>query len=565
MNTRLMFVLGFVSMVFGAVESLAQGPAEQPHTVQTTVQANILSYVEEAYTLRMGKHYDSRKLKVPPQPPRATLRERRAPEPRRTLESSFDVVVSSTLPVPDTDIAVGPNHLVVVNSEGVFAYLKDGTNLLDVVLSDFFSSLAPIDAPLDPQVLYDEFWDRWVVLAIDIPPAGNNSDLLLAVSVGGSPVGPYHQVKIGTLLPSFDPDGPGPIPAEPHRAERPKVGIEKRQIYVTFEMPATSSGVFGGTAVWNISKWAQTDPTPLGGFYDGQTVTIQAGIRPFSMGNDYDNERTLTPVEIHGEIVGSPVDRGVFLAAYGGVEIDNRANEALGISQALQIFWITSVGPTVSKMVVPMGQVDDVSGFSEFPPAPQRNGPPTIPSGERLIYDGVWRAGAMWLVTTVVPPSGVDATEATAHWLRLNAPNPTSLSLAEQGDISADTLVSGAHTYYPSLDVSPGGRVAVGFSVSAPELELSSAVAFLGSECNTPGVEVQPALLRRGTAVWSGAAWGRHSGIDWDSGECFWAHNAHPVSGAPNSWAGTVGEFCFDPTFIFGDGFESGTLAGWCQ
>ncbi len=563
MSHRVLFLFSFIAMYSGMVESPVRATGEKPHTVQTTVQANILSYVEEPYTLQMGAHYDTRKLKVPPRPTAAMPRARRLPEAKRTLESSFDVVVSSTLPVPDTDLAVGPNHLIAVNSDGVFAYLKDGTNLLNDSLSGFFMNLAPIDAPLDPRVLYDEFWDRWVVLAIDV--SGTTSDLLLAVSVDGSPMGPYHQVKIGTLLPNHDPDGPGPRPAEPHRAEFPKVGIEKRQIYVTFEMLAVSNNALGGTTVWNISKWAQTDPTPLGGFYDGQTVTLQAGVRPFSMGDDYDNERTLTPVEIHGEIVGSPVDRGIFLAAYGGVEIDTRSTEALGTSQALQIFWITSVGPTVSKMVVPMGSVDDVSGFSELPEAPQRNTPLTIDTGDRLIYDGVWRAGAMWLVTTVVPPAGVDAAEATAHWVLLNAPNPSTLSLSEQGDISGDTLVSGAHTYYPSLDVSAGGRVAVGFSVSAPELELSSAVAFLGSVCNTPDVEVQPSLLRRGTAVRAGAQWGRHSGIDWDFGECFWVHNAHPVSGAPDSWAGTVGEFCFDPAFIFGDGFESGTLAGWCQ
>ncbi|MEM7584628.1 MAG: hypothetical protein AAF560_14655 [Acidobacteriota bacterium] len=273
----------------------------------------------------------------------------------------------------------------------------------------------------------------------------------------------------------------------------------------------------------------------------------------------------MTPVEIYGEIVGSPADRGIFLASYGGVSMGARSRQALGESQVLQIFWITSIGPTVSKMVVPMGQVDDVGGFVDLPFAPQLNVLGSIPTGRRLISDGVWRQGAMWLVTTVVPPAGVDAGEATAHWVHLDAPNPTMLTLLEQGDISGDTFVSGAHTYYPSLDVSPAGRVAVGFSVSAPEFELSSAVAFLGSACNASGVEVQPTLLRRGTALWEGGLWGRYSGLDWDLGDCFWAHNAHPSSGAPNSWTSTVGEICFDVGFIFGDGFESGTLAGWCQ
>lgn len=145
-----------------------------------------------------------------------------------------------------------------------------------------------------------------------------------------------------------------------------------------------------------------------------------------------------------------------------------------------------------------------------------------------------------------------------------------TVSLLKQGNISGDEVVPNAHTYYPSLDVSPDGVVAIGYSLSATNFELSSLLSFLGPRCGVSDVAQAPDFLRRGATVWLGAGgrWGDYSDTVWDSGTCFWSHNAHPIVGpnpASATWQTSVGKFCIDPSLVFRDGFESGTTAGWCS
>jgi hypothetical protein len=168
----------------------------------------------------------------------------------------------------------------------------------------------------------------------------------------------------------------------------------------------------------------------------------------------------------------------------------------------------------------------------------------------------------------VKPPNGVDAGEATAHWVRLAAPSPTNIILEAQGNISADTITPNAHTFYPSLGVSSDGIVAVGYSFSSAQLELSSGLSFLtGPRCGLPLLELAPEFLRRGSAPWGAPGeWGDQSATLVDSGGggfCFWVHNAHPIMGVIATWASAIGKFCLDPALVFLNGFEGGNPLGW--
>ena len=549
---RLWFLISlFVLLVLPAVAE-----------AQSAIKAKAVGYVEQSFTLAKGSHYDMTpgdgdsievlvEAPLVPFPADTLLWETtQEPPPKFTLTDSWDVSSSNVIIPADAELAVGPSHIIAVNNTGIFAYEKVNGNLvLSNSLTDFFSVLSPTNLPVDPVVFYDNFRDRFVALALDADPSLPDSDLLAAVSATGSPTGEWYQVKIPTLLPNFDPDGPGPDPAEPHWSDRPMAGMEQFQVYVAFNM-ASSGGIIGGTAVWNIWK---------DGWYDGMSATIQAGIRPFSAGNDYVNEVPLRPVRLHGKIVDDIVDRGIFLAGYQGRRFSG--------TPSLQIFWLTTVGPSVNKFIIPLGNVDDVAGFGNLPPAPQRNSGLQVSTGQRFVYSGHWRDSVMWLSTMVVPPSGSDASEATAHWIQMDVPDTSSFSLRDQGDVSGNELVPSAHTYFPSLDFSSDGVVAISYAISAPNLELSSALSFIGPRCSSPQVALAPQFLRRGSAVWSGNGqrWGDYSDTVWDEGLCFWSHNAHPVPAAMQTWTSAVGKFCVDPSLVFEDGFESGTTDGWCS
>lgn len=527
------------------------------------IDARVVTYVEEPYTLKEGAFYDHRVLdSIEPQPVNPVtpgldkLLPLILPSPEPVVpDPIFDVSTGTSLSVPPTPtLGVGETHLVAATSQGVFGFTTTGTAVFGSTLPSFFSPLSPASVS-EPRAIYDQRYQRFVVIALDVDSSAPDADLLIAVSDDSDPAGTWYYLKVPTYLPTFDPDGAGPRPAGPHIPSNPMIGMEKNQIYVSFNMHTPNSATFDGTAIWNIWKWQVENAT---GLYAGNgTTTIQAALRPFSIGNDYANEVPLTPVNlVDGSPAGdSSVNRGILLAGYGGKSISG--------NPSLQIFWVATVGPTISKMVVPLGAGVDNLGVP-LPDAPQPGTSTGIPTGTRDIHSAMWLLPSqLWLATVVVPPSGPDAGEATAHWALVNAAGTSGLTLANQGDVSADQLIDDTYTFNPSIvQVSPE-LVAVSYSASASNLPLSSMISFISPLCDQTQVALAPDFLRVGTSPWDGGAWGPVSGIG-GTGNCVWSHNAHAIAGGGGSWTSSVGKFCVDPGLIFEDGFETGSANGWC-
>jgi hypothetical protein len=81
---------------------------------------------------------------------------------------------------PDTDGAVGPNHLVIAVNGGWKVQRRTGATLLNQTLGDFWAGLwdpnnmaggSACEAPFDPRVLYDPGTNRWITVAIRGPTA----------------------------------------------------------------------------------------------------------------------------------------------------------------------------------------------------------------------------------------------------------------------------------------------------------------------------------------------------------------------------------------------------------
>lgn len=555
--------LAVMCLLFGYTgQSLAQESATPPQSQGHGFTVRFLDYVELPYTLQEGE-YDHRPLDGPTKeqlgeeiiatpgldrqnpilPPR---RDSALPEP------VFDVFTGTSLSQgPAPTIAVGPNHVVAVSSQGISGFTKAGSLVMSSTLPAFFATATATE----PRVLWDKTYNRYVVIALDVDFQTPDADLLAAVSDDADPAGTWFIIKIPTYLPTFDPDGPGPRPAGPHFPSNPMIGMEENQIYVSFEMRTAGSAAFAGTAVWNLWKWT----VPLsGGFYSGSgTTTIQAALRPFSVGNDYGNEVALTPVTIEGESPsgGSFASRGIFLAGYGGKTFSG--------APGLQVFWVGTIGPTVNKMLVPLGIADNTS-IPTLPGAPQPSTSSLVPTGKRNVQSAMWVVDKLWLTTMVVPASGPDGGEATAAWALIDAPATSGLSLVDSGLISGNELVDDTYTFNASIVTSDAQTVGVSFSAAASQLPLSSLVAFIGPFCDQPNVQLAPDFLRVGTSAWEGSFWGPVSGTGVE-GNCIWSHNAHAIPGGGGSWSSSVGKFCREPGLVFKDGFETGQPNGWCQ
>jgi HYR domain/Carboxypeptidase regulatory-like domain len=94
---------------------------------------------------------------------------------------------------PDTNAAVGPNHVVVVTNMGVTMYDKSG----NVVKAQFRLSQLLVGIPNagadngDPVALYDQLADRWILSQFNLTVTNGSTHQHIAVSKTGDPTGAY--------------------------------------------------------------------------------------------------------------------------------------------------------------------------------------------------------------------------------------------------------------------------------------------------------------------------------------------------------------------------------------
>lgn len=67
---------------------------------------------------------------------------------------------------PDPQIAVGLNHIVLTVNNQIDIYNKSGGNLYQNTLSEWFSDISPSGDPFDPRIVFDNFSNRWIILAL---------------------------------------------------------------------------------------------------------------------------------------------------------------------------------------------------------------------------------------------------------------------------------------------------------------------------------------------------------------------------------------------------------------
>ncbi|HUM70628.1 MAG TPA: hypothetical protein PLK31_17485, partial [Chloroflexota bacterium] len=95
---------------------------------------------------------------------------------------------------PDPIMAAGPNHLIAIVNLAFEIYDKTGTTLAGpTTMASFFASVGTGCAtnPFDPNVVYDEEADRWVIAA-----DGNGTHYCIAVSQTPDPLGAYNIYSI---------------------------------------------------------------------------------------------------------------------------------------------------------------------------------------------------------------------------------------------------------------------------------------------------------------------------------------------------------------------------------
>ncbi len=134
-----------------------------------------------------------------------------SPSPLRTpiIRDSFATLGFTGWIPPDPDVAVGHSDLVVVVNPRIAFYDRDGNQIYNNTLSNFFSPLNPPSFIFDPRVIYDLEDHRFVVVALAMNSSTQESYFLLAVSTDSTAQGTWAFWKINANVNNTWADFPG--------------------------------------------------------------------------------------------------------------------------------------------------------------------------------------------------------------------------------------------------------------------------------------------------------------------------------------------------------------------
>ncbi len=118
----------------------------------------------------------------------------------QTVDKSFEGITWSDKRPPDPEIAVGPNHIILVVNSKIAIYSKDGVLISNNNLLTFFNSITPPGDPFDPRVVYDHLSSRWVVYALSRTSDFTTSNYLIAVSQNTDPTSQWYYYKFNARL-----------------------------------------------------------------------------------------------------------------------------------------------------------------------------------------------------------------------------------------------------------------------------------------------------------------------------------------------------------------------------
>ncbi len=458
---------------------------------------------------------------------------------------------------PDPHGAAGPNHIVNVVNISIEWYAKDGTQQHSGSLQSFFSPLSPVgDGIFDAKVIYDQYEGRFVVVTLerqDDDDGNNNGDpddtsrILLAVSATSDPNGTWYYTDINSKV---------NIGGTDTWADYPGLAVDDKVVYITTNMFGFgSSGTYQDHYLWIVDKGT------AGGFYAGDTTNVN--VNSGSAGGAYDG--TVQPAHTFGT---PPANMGTYLVLYSGLSD--------GIDEYIYVGQLTDPlgSPSIVWDYYALGDIDDI--YTAMPDAPQQGSSDTIETNDRRTLNAVWRDDALWVATTVVPGSGSDSGQATAHWVKLTADGSVTL-VADQGNAGGEDIAGSTYTFFPSVMVDSCGNMAIGFAASGSSIYPGAYYAARFAS-DSAGTLQSSSTLHAGTDYYYRAfggtrnRWGDYTGIALDPSNesTFWVYNEYAMNrgtsllGEDGRWATQWGSFdlgCADTNIVLSEVMFNSTSA----
>jgi subtilisin-like proprotein convertase family protein len=338
---------------------------------------------------------------------------------------------------PDTNGAVGPNHLMVTLNTQIRIQTRGGANIRTVPLDSFWAALpgpwaTGVPQAFDPKVLYDAFSNRWIFTAMADGDSATSA-VLLAVSQTSDPMAAWRLYKV-------DADA-----TDAAWADYPEIGFNKNWIVVNVNMFGVADETFKRTNIYAFNK-ANTYAgsrtftlfTDTQGFAMAPAVTYDATLDTLFMVEDWDGHTQLRFSRITG-------------------------------TAAAPVYSSVHQFPTVAA----------ANSWTAFAPngddfAPQLGSAEKIQNGDSRIQNAVYRNGSIWTVQTIFLPDAATPTHSAVQWWELG----TNGVIKQRGRVNDPN--SNVFYAFPSITVNKDSDVLVGYSRFSAQQYASGSYSFRG-------------------------------------------------------------------------------------
>lgn len=193
--------------------------------------------------------------------------ENTAPGDNAMLLLKYNITLPNNVAPPDPTIAVGPNHVMVLtnNATGIFIYDKQGNLLKTLNSTQWWSAVWPSQNG-DPQIIFDHFSNRWVMVFMQIDDAAQTAGNLIAYSENENPIGTWYMYRLDTRTHGTTPSNTW--------GDYPQLGFDDKAIYIMTrcfgftggrfydkiriipktQFYASNAGPFTYTDIWDITQ-----------------------------------------------------------------------------------------------------------------------------------------------------------------------------------------------------------------------------------------------------------------------------------------------------------------------
>ena len=405
---------------------------------------------------------------------------------------------------PDPDIAVGPNHVVVVTNVLIAVYNKSGSLLKIACLDAWFGNVhnpASDGGIFDPRVAYDPHEGRWIVIALARLGSPQKSWYLVSVSQTSDPTGAWWNWRLEGLLNTVATGNQNAW------ADYPDLGFDG--------IPSTSGAggaVYITANYFDFNDIFQTNGLnilPKKALYSGSSFSYWlAWGRQNAAGFDAFTLRT-----------AKVWDNG---------QPEYLVNTVGSFYDQVSLWRVTpTFPPTAVDWVL---QATLTVGDYSFPPnATQKGCPNELDTISNRMYNAIVRGGKLYSAFT----EGVDFGSGIVAAVRYLKIDTTTSNL----DLDVRFGADGIHHWFPAIVPDASGNLSLVYARSSPS-EYAS-VYYTGRR-TTDSTTQAGALLKAGQLCITGFRWGDYFGAapDPSDGTRVWIYGewAKDLTGVSSDW-----------------------------